>query len=145
VIDVTTKEKIADVFMRLKKDAQKPRVGGRLTHGKTDSPEYRSWRAMHNRCFLPSHAHYAEYGGRGIKICDRWAGPRRVGGYNEGFQNFWDDMGPRPEGTSLDRINPNGDYEPGNCRWATSQQQNLNRRPFRKKVKYTPQIAMDIK
>jgi hypothetical protein len=75
---------------------------------------------MKNRCINPAHAQYADYGGRGIKICERWFK----------FENFLADMGRKPgPGFSIDRFpNNNGNYEPGNCRWATPTQQNRNRR-----------------
>jgi hypothetical protein len=73
---------------------------------------------MKARCDNPNHSRYEDYGGRGITYCDRWAD----------FDNFVEDMGPRPFGTTLDRINSNGNYEPGNCRWATDAQQHNNRR-----------------
>jgi hypothetical protein len=82
-------------------------------------PAYSSWKAMRYRCLNPSSPKYRYYGGRGIRICARW----------ESFDNFLDDMGPRPEGTTLDRFpNGDGDYEPANCRWATKAQQVANTR-----------------
>lgn len=78
---------------------------------------YRSWYAMIARCTRPRNDKYKFYGGRGIKVCDRWLE----------FKNFYADMGDRPEGMSLDRINNDGNYEPGNCRWATDKQQKRNR------------------
>lgn len=93
------------------------------THGATlranKSPEYESWMAMKSRCLNPRATGYAYYGGRGITICERWRGS---------FQNFLSDMGERPKGTSLDRIDNDGSYEPANCRWATAKEQVANRR-----------------
>jgi len=88
--------------------------GGRRT------PEYQSWASMLSRCLSPTHEAYNRYGGRGITICDRW----------RSFDNFYSDMGPRPSPKhSLDRYpDNNGNYEPGNVRWATSTEQNRNRR-----------------
>ena len=77
----------------------------------------KSWRSMKGRCLNPSHKSYLDYGKRGIKICKRWMV----------FENFIADMGERPLGMSLDRINNDGDYKPSNCQWATRLTQNRNR------------------
>lgn len=89
--------------------------------GKTKSPTWLSWLCMWRRCTVASRWDFKFYGGRGVKICDRW----RV------FANFLADMGERPAGTSLDRIDFDGNYEPDNCRWATRVQQQNNRRSNR--------------
>lgn len=82
------------------------------------SPTQSSWTSMRQRCLNPGHPRYPEWGGRGIEVCERWGR----------FENFLADMGPRPRGTSLDRIDVYGNYEPGNCRWATPYQQANNKR-----------------
>jgi hypothetical protein len=86
--------------------------------------EYNSWSMMRVRCSDPRHEAYKHYGGRGIKVCDRWNDPE------EGFANFLEDMGKREsQKFSLDRKDVNGNYEPGNCRWATAKEQRANQRP----------------
>lgn len=87
-------------------------------HGMVGSPTYRSWSQMKVRCQVPTNHKFKDYGGRGITVCDRW----------QSFANFLVDMGDRPPGTSLDRINNDGNYEPGNCRWADAKTQRNNRR-----------------
>lgn len=98
------------------------------THRLSKSPEYRSWSSMIARCENPKYHHYHRYGGRGITICDRW---------RDSFESFLADMGPRPSlSHSIDRYPDNdGNYEPGNCRWATPAEQRHNRsdsREFRR-------------
>lgn len=83
------------------------------------SPEYNSWSSMRERCTNSKLPGFADYGGRGITVCDRW---------RHDFAAFLADMGPRPAGTTIDRINNDGNYEPGNCRWATQLQQARNSR-----------------
>lgn len=79
--------------------------------------EYNSWYSMKQRCLNPEKDNYSSYGGRGIKICQRWI---------DSFDNFVEDMGLRPQGTTLDRINSSGNYEPSNCRWSTYSEQTIN-------------------
>jgi hypothetical protein len=88
------------------------------THGMFGVPEYHSWSGMIQRCTNPGNPSYANYGGRGITVCERW----------RSFKDFLLDMGRRPKGTSIDRIDNDGSYEPGNCRWATRTVQNSNKR-----------------
>lgn len=94
-------------------------VGAPRQHGLTRTPTYQSWTTMRVRCRNPNCNVWHLYGGRGITICERW----------ESFENFVADMGIRPPGTTLDRVDNDGNYEPGNCRWATARQQRANQRP----------------
>lgn len=94
----------------------------------TYSKTYTSWVAMKRRCDYPKHINYHNYGGRGIIVCERWLDK------DHGFNNFKEDMGERPEGMTLDRIDPDGNYEPSNCRWAPIDVQNSNMRKHKKNL-----------
>jgi hypothetical protein len=89
---------------------------------------------MKERCGYPTHPFFALYGGRGIAVCERWKGA-------EGFTNFLADLGPRPVGMTLDRINVDGPYEPANCRWATPAQQRWNQRDM---AAYGPNAQLPV-
>lgn len=89
------------------------------THGMSKSPEYMIWQNMKARCYYPRDISYVNYGGRGIKVCDRWL---------NSFDNFIADMGKRPKGTSIERKNNDGDYSPENCVWLDRSLQNHNQR-----------------
>lgn len=102
-----------------------PKEVNKLKHGHATrkrglTPTYRSYRSMITRCYNRNREDYKLYGERGIKVCDRWL---------KSFQAFLEDMGERPEGRTLDRVDCNGNYEPGNCRWATIDEQVRNQRP----------------
>lgn len=91
-----------------------------ITHGMTKSPEYKAWQAIQQRCYNTKLDTYERWGGRGIKVCERW---------RKGFEYFFHDMGIRPgPGYSIEREDVNGDYCPENCTWATSEVQNNNKR-----------------
>lgn len=94
---------------------------GQGTRGKV-TPEYRCWAHIIGRCENPNDGAFDNYGGRGIKVCKRW---------RDSFEVFFEDMGPRPIGCSIDRIDVDGDYEPTNCRWATKHVQDRNKRTNR--------------
>ncbi|MFE0766129.1 hypothetical protein [Streptomyces smyrnaeus] len=89
------------------------------THGHSRTSIYGTWADMVARCTRPTHQRWADYGGRGITVCERW----------RDFANFLADMGERPAGMELDRIDNDRGYEPGNCRWADGSTQAKNRRP----------------
>lgn len=94
------------------------------------TPEYHSWMAMRTRCLWPKFRGFQYYGGRGITICERWSD----------YAAFLEDMGPRPPGTSLDRIDGSGNYEPSNCKWSTTNEQCRNRRTVLLTVELAAQI-----
>jgi len=89
-------------------------------HGLSNSLTYKSWEGIKNRCLNENTPYFKYYGGRGITVCERW---------KNSFLAFYEDMGPRPsKDHSIDRIDVNGNYEPGNCKWSTKSEQSLNRR-----------------
>lgn len=93
----------------------------KTTHGLSKTRAYKIWSGMKSRCLIPTATGYANYGAAGITVCERWMQ----------FENFIADMGEPPNGASIDRIDSSVGYEPGNCRWATRQKQNENRRSVR--------------
>lgn len=107
---------------------------GNAEKGRRPSSEYSTWLQMWRRCTTPSNKGYRLYGARGIGVCDRW----------KNFETFLADMGPRPSTRhSIDRFpNNDGNYEPGNCRWATASQQMSNRRPYKRKKKVSSPIQL---
>ena len=92
------------------------------THGMHNTPTYRSYHGMIQRCYNENNSRYPQYGGRGIIVCDRW---------KESFENFLEDMGERPEGLTIDRKDVDGNYEKDNCRWATDAEQAANKQNTR--------------
>lgn len=95
-------------------------VARNTTHGQIRQPAYNSWRAMRERCYNPNSTAYTNYGGKGVVVCDRWRG-------DEGFQNFLEDMGERPEGMSINRINGAKIYSKETCEWATNSLQGFDK------------------
>lgn len=110
-------------------------TGGK-THGLSKLPEYHVYIGMIARCNNPKRSSYKDYGGRGIKVCKRWL---------DSPQNFLDDVGRRPaDNYSLDRIDPNGDYEPNNVEWATTKQQTLNKRPKFTQIELVKELIREL-
>lgn len=103
----------------LKNNGRKKTHGHTSDSGKVLSKTYVTWLAMKQRCLNEKHTAYSRYGGRGIKICNRW---------KNSFVNFLEDMGERPKNKTLDRINTNGNYNPKNCKWSTPKEQSRNMR-----------------
>lgn len=113
--------------------------GGKIIHGKAGSPIYAIYRTMLARCYNSKNHKFKHYGQRGILVCDRW----------HKFENFYEDMGDKPNGKSLDRIDNNGPYSKENCRWASYKEQQNNRRDnilisFEGQTKTLSQWATDL-
>lgn len=104
-----------------------PHISNRARDGRAKHPLRQTYWSMLMRCDNPKSISYKNYGGRGITVCNRWRG-------QDGFMNFIEDMGNRPHGMTLDRVDVNGNYEPENCQWATREQQYSNRRDASKHI-----------
>jgi hypothetical protein len=127
----------AEIRSTLVRDPEWQAVKHGHTSGHKPSPEWQSWRAMLDRCYRPTMVQYKNYGGRGITVCEQWRG-------KNGFVQFLADMGDRPRGKTLDRWpDMNGNYEPGNCRWATIKEQNSNRRALDTEAQARRRAALD--
>ena len=101
-----------------------PLINLKPRHHKSETQAYRTWQHMKSRCLNPKTVRYKNYGGRGISVCDRW----------QDFKNFYADMGDRPPGLQIDRIDNDGNYEPGNCQWVTPKENSNNRRRLTRRV-----------
>lgn len=118
----------------LRRESVAENLGGKVTHGMHKSPEYYAWGGMIQRCTNPKAKYYNDYGGRGIDVCERW----------RKFENFFADVGFRPApGLTLDRIENNKNYEPGNVRWATRSTQQRNRRKTQAIQNFTSKELLD--
>lgn len=107
----------------------RPRKHGFTTKGKKKISAYHVWSGMKDRCLNPNNMNYRHYGGRGISVCERWLDKEA------GFVNFLEDMGDRPQGKSLDRVDNSKGYSPDNCRWSSPLEQASNRREFKNLIK----------
>ena len=107
----------------------------RVYHGLSKTPTYRTWISMHTRCTDPANASFIYYGAKGVSVCERW----------NDLGNFIADMGMRPEGKTIDRLDNNLGYEPGNCRWATVYEQQRNRRHVKCNVELAEIIRAQAK
>ncbi len=105
----------------------------RTTHSMSRTPTYSTWNCMLERCRNPHNIGYNNYGGRGIKVCDRWLK----------FENFYEDMGKKPKGLSLDRIDNDKNYCRENCKWSTRKEQNINRRTTKLDMNKAEQIRLE--
>lgn len=104
------------------------RSEGIRRHGLSKTPEYFVWHSVKTRCYDPNHIKFEHYGGRGVRVCERWL-------CKTGFENFIADMGPRPAGKYvIDRVDTNGDYCPENCKWNTRRESDRNKRNNRRIV-----------
>ena len=101
-----------------------------ITHGKCHTPEYQAYNSMKKRCYLKTHVAYMRYGGRGISVCNRWLAD---------FMNFYTDMGARPDGLTLERVDNSKGYSPENCCWATRKDQAHNTRRIKPFYARSPQ------
>lgn len=115
-------------------DTRPARTHGHGRKGENRTRTYRVWSGMLSRCRNPNVPSFKYYGGRGIRVCDRW----------RSFECFLADMGECPPNMSIDRIDNDGNYEPSNCRWATSAEQHENRRTPRT-VKLTPDLVQEVR
>lgn len=104
-------------------------------HGMRHTPEYMAWSHLKDRCNNANSPDFSHYGGRGIKVCDKWL---------NSFKSFFEDIGERPSSAySLERIDVNGDYEPRNCKWATREEQSVNRRAFKNNTSGTTGVCLN--
>lgn len=127
--DCGEKSEVAGRNLRKKSSIQCKRCA-KKTHGMRYIPEYQVWRSMKKRCFNPKHESYKNYGGRGIVVCEEW---------KNSFETFYRDMGPRPPGLTIERVDNNRGYYKENCKWATYKEQANNKRAANGyKIRNTP-------